>query len=358
MAGFVGYLVHAQHIHFPWTPYPGFDAAADALLSPPEQWDAVPYNGKLQILLAIGFLEWWSEIRVDGTPHYMKGGKPGCARSRAVPRLPSLRRDQHSTGARRAACCALTRLRALRCARSYFPDFDAVPSQLPHWIGLNLYVRRRRSKSRRRAWAACLAAAAHAVPPPMPCRRSGVSLPRFAAEQRRSSNVASPLPRRLVLRDGHRSAPPARLPLGSHSLSRLLPLGSPARLPLGSLSRSTAAARPHPLTTGEPHRGTRSKLAVALDPLALRPEPSHPYDPDPCRSQDPFKWSKKMTPEKKALRLNMELNNGRLAMIGLMGFLSAQKIEGSVPLLKGIVAPYDGEVMAPLFGAGAPAFWS
>jgi len=212
MAGFVGYLVHAQHIHFPWTPYPGFDAAADALLSPPEQWDAVPYNGKLQILLAIGFLEWWSEIRVDGTPHYMKGGKPGCARSRAVPRLPSLRRDQHSTGARRAACCALTRLRALRCARSYFPDFDAVPSQLPHWIGLNLY--------------------------------------------------------------------------------------------------------------------------------------------------DPFKWSKKMTPEKKALRLNMELNNGRLAMIGLMGFLSAQKIEGSVPLLKGIVAPYDGEVMAPLFGAGAPAFWS
>jgi len=170
MAAFVGYLVQSQHLTFPWTPYPGFDAAANAAMSPPEQWDALPYNGKLQILLFIGFLEWWSEIRVDGTSHYMKGGKPG-----------------------------------------YFPDFDAAPEQLPHWIGLNLY--------------------------------------------------------------------------------------------------------------------------------------------------DPFKWSKKMTDEKKAARLITEINNGRLAMLGIMGFLSEQKIPGSVPLLKGIVAPYAGEVMAPLFGAGAPAFF-
>jgi len=170
MAGFVGYLVHANHLHFPWTPYPGFDAAADLAMSPPEQWDALPYNGKLQILLAIGFLEWWSEIRVDGTPHYMKGGKPG-----------------------------------------YFPDFDANPSQLPHWIGLNLY--------------------------------------------------------------------------------------------------------------------------------------------------DPFKWSKSMSAEKKSTRLLAEVNNGRLAMLGLMSLLTEQKIPGAVPFLKGVVPAYSGEVMAPLFGAGAPSFW-
>merc|ERR1711972_1108382 len=96
-------------------------------------------------ILAIGFLEWWSEIRVDGTPHYMKGGKPG-----------------------------------------YYPDFDTAPDQLPHWIGLNLY--------------------------------------------------------------------------------------------------------------------------------------------------DPFKWAGKMSDELKTKRLVTEINNGRLAMLGIMGFLSEQKVPGSVPL--------------------------
>lgn len=34
-------------------------------------------------------------------------------------------------------------------------------------------------------------------------------------------------------------------------------------------------------------------------------------------------------------------------MIGIMGFLTEQKIPGSVPLLTGIVKPYAGEVMSP-----------
>jgi hypothetical protein len=34
-------------------------------------------------------------------------------------------------------------------------------------------------------------------------------------------------------------------------------------------------------------------------------------------------------------------------MIGILGFLSEQTTPGSVPLLKGVVAPYAGEVMAP-----------
>ena len=42
-----------------------------------------------------------------------------------------------------------------------------------------------------------------------------------------------------------------------------------------------------------------------------------------------------------------EINNGRLAMIGLFGFLSESAIPGSVPLLKGLVPAYGGEVMAP-----------
>jgi len=43
----------------------------------------------------------------------------------------------------------------------------------------------------------------------------------------------------------------------------------------------------------------------------------------------------------------MEINNGRLAMLGIFGFLSADKVEGSVPLLKGIAKQYDGDIMAP-----------
>ena len=33
---------------------------------------------KWQIILGVGFLEWWSELRlIPGEKHYMKGGKPG-----------------------------------------------------------------------------------------------------------------------------------------------------------------------------------------------------------------------------------------------------------------------------------------
>ena len=42
------------------------------------------------------------------------------------------------------------------------------------------------------------------------------------------------------------------------------------------------------------------------------------------------------------------MNNGRLAMIGIMGFLAESKVPGSVPALKGIVQSYGGDYMAPL----------
>ena len=40
-----------------------------------------------------------------------------------------------------------------------------------------------------------------------------------------------------------------------------------------------------------------------------------------------------------------EINNGRLAMIGLMAFLSEGAIPGSVPALKGLILRCSGEVI-------------
>jgi len=78
MAAFVGYCVQSNFVlPYPLTlngdPHPSVD------LFPPEQWDALPYAAKIQIILFIGFLEAYSES--SGTmglfPHYTKGGQPG-----------------------------------------------------------------------------------------------------------------------------------------------------------------------------------------------------------------------------------------------------------------------------------------
>lgn len=65
---------------------------------------------------------------------------------------------------------------------------------------------------------------------------------------------------------------------------------------------------------------------------------------------DPFGFSKNMPAEKKERRLKAEINNGRLAMLGIFAFLCADKIPGSVPLLNGIATPYAGDPMTPFEG--------
>ena len=59
-------------------------------------------------------------------------------------------------------------------------------------------------------------------------------------------------------------------------------------------------------------------------------------------------FNAKKSDEWKAKKLQAEINNGRLAMIGLMAFLSEGAVPGAVPALKGLV-PATGEVnvMAP-----------
>ena len=76
MAGFVGYLVHSNGIHFPWK-VPGDELCGQ--VSAPELWYNLPYVAKVQIIVAIGIFEWWGELRLSGETekHYMRGGKPG-----------------------------------------------------------------------------------------------------------------------------------------------------------------------------------------------------------------------------------------------------------------------------------------
>jgi hypothetical protein len=77
MAAFVGFIAQEQGYHWPF-PLQGGGVAQPWYaegLAPPEQWDALPFYSKVQIILFVGFLEFWSEFA--SPEHYCKGGKPG-----------------------------------------------------------------------------------------------------------------------------------------------------------------------------------------------------------------------------------------------------------------------------------------
>lgn len=97
MFAFVGYIVHANGIKFPWamqmdgSPFP-------TETNPPALWDAISDSAKWQIFGVIAFLEFWSELSTPSHKHYMAGGKPGD-----------------------------------------FPDFVSGPEGIPHPVPFNLY---------------------------------------------------------------------------------------------------------------------------------------------------------------------------------------------------------------------------
>jgi hypothetical protein len=157
MAAFIGFCVQSNGFRWGFEPFKSITTN-----SPLEQWDALPPSTRWNLILGVGFLEGWGELRGTGEPHYMRGGKPG-----------------------------------------YYPNFDEIPKDtLSGWYpGLNLW--------------------------------------------------------------------------------------------------------------------------------------------------DPLKIYGKQSAETKARRLVVELNNGRLAMLAIMSFISEAKIPGSIPLLKGLVPPYAGDLVFP-----------
>merc|ERR1719396_598 len=70
---------------------------------------------------------------------------------------------------------------------------------------------------------------------------------------------------------------------------------------------------------------------------------------------DPFGFTENLSEEEKALKRIREVQNGRLAMIGLFSLISEARVPGSVPALAGLIKPYDGEVMGPFSAADVGA---
>jgi hypothetical protein len=68
---------------------------------------------------------------------------------------------------------------------------------------------------------------------------------------------------------------------------------------------------------------------------------------------DPFGFTADLSEEEKAKKRIREIQNGRLAMIGLFSLISEARVPGAVPALAGLVKPYDGEVMGPFSAADA-----
>ena len=79
MAAFLGCAVNGLGLEFPGAVDLAGDSfkAAGSTKLPLETWDAIPAAGRLQLIMAVGGIEFVFESQ---KPHYLRGGKPGFVR--------------------------------------------------------------------------------------------------------------------------------------------------------------------------------------------------------------------------------------------------------------------------------------
>ena len=74
MLASAGWIVNGLHLAFPGSLATGVKFEDLAAKSPLEAWEATPFDGKVQILIAIGLAEFHSEFGAPYKTHYTKGG--------------------------------------------------------------------------------------------------------------------------------------------------------------------------------------------------------------------------------------------------------------------------------------------
>merc|ERR1711990_700606 len=392
MAAFLGYIVQSTPlVSGPHNilPFRGYEPG----LTPPEQWDAIPLYGKLQILVLVGMLESYGEI-LD--PHYTQGGLPGYyppIKGRRpelafnlynpfdwnMDRKDKVRGRQVEINNGRLAMLGIFSFLAESKTPGAVPPLTGL---IPEYSGnymvpfegdFSIFFVSPENPSQN-------------TRPSTECYASDFALKSLAKSLNPAVGYYDPLNigeedwslwnynnerkiawfRQAEIKHG-RVAMAAFVGYcvqanGGHWFTKMTlggadwPTGTPPEqwdaLPeaskwqiilfVGVLEAFDESIPPH-YTNGRkpgqfPSFSETYKAGVGIP---------HPV---PLDLYDPFGFSKNASEEKKARGLRIEINNGRLAMLAVFGFMSASKVPGSVPALVDIIPPYNGDYMIPFEG--------
>jgi hypothetical protein len=385
-------------------------------LSAPAVWDAIPDAGKYQIVLIIGFFEYWSELGYaledDGQKHYMRGGKPGYYPTfKNIPHpVPfnlfdpfGLQKRKSDEWKAKKLAAELNNGRLAMIGLMAFCSEATVPGSVPLLEGLikpySGYV------TQMVPWGTPFGGAPGVMAiSPLPddddTQSSDVPAVMTVADRmscdgmeelKKVASASFPVagywdPLKLAQQEFWGQSQDATIGFLRHSEikhGRIAMAGF-----VGYCIHENGIRWPWALSTSLPDYSSfegmsapevwdaipdASKYQIIVvigffefwseNKFALEQDGQKHYmrggkpgyfptfkeipHPVPFNLFDPFGFQKGKSEEWKSKRLSAEINNGRLAMLGLLGLISEAQIPGAVPFLKDVVKPYAGEVMAP-----------